>query len=44
MLDLDDFVQWALHWGNVVFSEDDDGAFSYAVTALAPFVWDTQLV
>ena len=43
-MDLDDSAQWPLHWGNVVFSENDDDAFSYIVTALAPFVSDVQLV
>jgi hypothetical protein len=33
-----------LHWGNVFSSEEDDDAFSYAMTAFAPSISDTQLM
>jgi hypothetical protein len=33
-----------LHWGDVVFSEEDDGAFSNAVAALAPFMTHGQFI
>lgn len=43
-MDLDYTAQGPVHRWNVIFSENDDGAFSYVVIALVPFVSDVQFV